>query len=73
VTDVERLYVTRQDEHIGSFRLTDRGTGETPAPYRRRPDRRVADTPEDLSDLPSEPGCRDVTQGPETRTLPARS
>jgi hypothetical protein len=31
VTDVERLYVTRQAELIGSFRLTDRGPGETSA------------------------------------------
>src|SRR5580692_9471828 len=36
VTDVERLYVTRRVELIGSFRQTERGPGETPAPTRPR-------------------------------------
>jgi hypothetical protein len=54
VTDVERLYVTRLDELIGSLRLTDRGHCETAAP---RSDRRVAKTPVHVSDLLFESGC----------------
>ena len=51
MTDVERLYVTRRVELIGSFRRTERGPGETPAPTRTRIWRGMAEMPDLLSDL----------------------
>jgi hypothetical protein len=69
VTDVERLYVTRQDELIGLFRQTERGpceTAATPGPRCDRGCRRHSSTsltcPSSLA-----AGIWPLTSGPRSR------